>query len=287
MERTNWTGIGASFPRDKWSNVAQRSAFKKECVYILYGFVPSAKGIGEDTKIYVGQTGSLKSRFDKYESDPKKDFWERAIVFSSSKGLNKANVLWLECELIKRAWMHGRCVVENGTSPLEPDLSESEKSDMNVFLEQILQTLPLIGLSVFDHGRVARPHAQPVQTAHASSDNMNDLVVVVPAQTDGFNQVFIAENSWYEIRVSQDKIDKIKHIAAYQTAPESAVTYFAAIDSIVPYGNSGKFKLIFSSPAVPLPSRIPLSDAPKGMMQGPRYTTLGKLLTAKKVTDLF
>jgi hypothetical protein len=287
VERMNWTGVGAAFPKMKWRDVAVREKFKKECVYILYGFVPSAKGTGDDIKIYVGQTRSLRKRLDGHEKDSKKDFWERSVVFSSSKGLNKANVLWLECELIKRALAYKRCIVENGNSPREPGLSESEKSDMTLFLEQILQTLPLIGLSVFDQGRTARPNTQAVQQTQASILNQSDLVVVVPAQLEGFNQVFIGENCWYEIRVAQDKLDKIKYIAAYQTFPESAVTYYAPVQSIVPYGNDGKFKLIFSAPAMPLQAKIPLENATKGMMQAPRYTTLGKLLSAQKLMDLF
>jgi len=287
VQRMNWTGIGAAFPKEKWREIAKRDKFKKECVYVLIGFGPSRKGAGEATKIYIGQTRSLKARFDLHESDPKKDFWEKTIVFSSSTGLNKANVLWLECELIRRALVVDRCDVENGNAPKEPVLSESEKSDMTTFLEQILQTMPLIGLSVFDPGRSARPNTKPVAPAQAAAVNQDDLVIVVPAQPDGFNQVFIGQNCWYEIRVSQDRLDKIKYIAAYQTIPESAVTYFAPIESIVPYGNDGKFKLIFSAPASPLPAKIPFADATKGMMQGPRYTTLGKLLSAKKVMDLF
>lgn len=38
-------------------------------------------------------------------------------------------------------------------------------------------------------------------------------------------------------------------------------------------------------PAKPI-GPIPYADAPSGSMQGPRYTSFAKLLTAKKVTDL-
>jgi hypothetical protein len=39
---------------------------------------------------------------------------------------------------------------------------------------------------------------------------------------------------------------KIKYIAAYQSNPVSAVTHVAPVSSIEPYGEDGKFKLIFS-----------------------------------------
>ena len=40
-------------------------------------------------------------------------------------------------------------------------------------------------------------------------------------------------------------MNDIKYIAAYQTAPISAVTHYAEVDSIEPYGDGGKYKLNF------------------------------------------
>ena len=79
-------------------------------------------------------------------------------------------------------------------------------------------------------------------------------------------------------------LDKIKYIAAYQTLPVSAITHYAPVDRIEPYGESGKHKLIFSEKAEPL-GPIPYGDAPPGAMQGPRYTTFSRLKSAKKLTD--
>ena len=81
-------------------------------------------------------------------------------------------------------------------------------------------------------------------------------------------------------------LPKIKYIAAYRSQPESKVTHYASVASIEPYGEEGKYKLIFVEPAKPI-GPIPFGDAPSGSMQGPRYTNLQKLLTAKKLTDLF
>ncbi len=82
-------------------------------------------------------------------------------------------------------------------------------------------------------------------------------------------------------------LPKIKFIAAYQTAPVSAITHHAPVERIEPYGDEGKYRLVFSEPAKPLPQPIPFGDAPQGSMQGPRYTSLTKLLSAKRVGDLF
>ena len=81
-------------------------------------------------------------------------------------------------------------------------------------------------------------------------------------------------------------LPKIKYIAAYQSQPVSAVTHVAPVARIEPYGDSGKYKLVFSEPAKPI-GPIPFGDAPSGLMQGSRYTTYEKLQKAKKVADLF
>lgn len=80
-------------------------------------------------------------------------------------------------------------------------------------------------------------------------------------------------------------LSKIKYIAAYQSQPVSAVTHVAPVARIEPYGDSGKYKLIFSEPAKPI-GPIPFGNAPLGAMQGPRYTTYEKLQKAKTVMDL-
>ena len=64
------------------------------------------------------------------------------------------------------------------------------------------------------------------------------------------------------------------------------ITHYAPVDRIEPYGESGKYKLIFSEKAQTL-GPIPYDeDAPTGAMQGPRYTTFEKLKVAKKLSDL-
>ena len=54
---------------------------------------------------------------------------------------------------------------------------------------------------------------------------------------------------------------------------------------IEPYGEEGKYRLVFSEKAKPI-GPIPYADAPQGTMQGPRYTTFAKLQSATKLLDL-
>jgi len=109
--------------------------------------------------------------------------------------------------------------------------------------------------------------------------------IIVPAQKDGFEKVFLGQDCWYAIRISEDMLDKIKYIAAYQTQPVSAITHFAPVDRIEPYGESGKYKLVFAEKAKAI-APVPFGDASPGSMQGPRYTTFAQLTAAKKFADL-
>ena len=82
-------------------------------------------------------------------------------------------------------------------------------------------------------------------------------------------------------------LSKIRFIAAYQSSPVSAVTHYAPVERIEPYGEEGKYKLVFSEPAKQISTPVPLADAPPGAMQGPRYTSLERLLASNQVTDFF
>jgi hypothetical protein len=79
--------------------------------------------------------------------------------------------------------------------------------------------------------------------------------------------------------------EKIKYIAAYQTAPMKAITHIAPIDHIESYGDAGKYQVVFSEPAKPV-GPIPLGNASPVNMKGPWYTTLAKIQAAKTVGDL-
>jgi hypothetical protein len=109
--------------------------------------------------------------------------------------------------------------------------------------------------------------------------------IVVPAQQEEFQGTFLGKDVWHAIRISGGMLQKIKYIAAYQTQPVSAITHYAPVARIEPYGDTGKYQLVFSEPAKEI-GPIPLGKMPSGAMQGPRYTTLAKLQSAKTVADI-
>jgi len=111
--------------------------------------------------------------------------------------------------------------------------------------------------------------------------------IVVPANEEGFNEVFLGQNCWYAIRISSSMVDRIKYIAGYQTAPISAITYYAEVSKIEKYKDTGKYIVYFKDEAKKI-GPIKLSVRKKGVApQAPRYTNIKKLLKAKNLQEVF
>ena len=277
--KQNWTGWGIAFPRAAWPKICKRSEFEKPGIYIL-------SGAGENMEdnlpmIYIGQGDEIKTRIEAHYHN--KDFWDWGYAFiSTGSALNRAHTTWLEYALIDRAHKFTQCHLDNGNKPKEPNLSEWELADTNGFLEEMLKILPLLGVRVFE-----KPIPIAIDEGRTSShDNDERDTVVVPAQEEGFQEVFLGKNCWYEIRISGGMLSKIKYIAVYRSKPTSAITHYAPVKSIEPWGDNNKYRLIFAEPAKQIPE-IPFGNATPGSIQGPRYTNLQKLLKAKSVAELF
>lgn len=282
IDRMNWTGRGLVVPRDKWVETRSRPEFKQAGIYVLVGYQDD----DDLPTLYIGQADRLGSRIDDHTK--KKGFWDWLFAFvSTSNGLNRGHITWLEFALIQQAQQAGRSHLDNGATPQEPALSESEKADTRGFMKEILQILPLVGLRAFEAPKpVSDPDSVETMKIAKSGLTTDNDTIIVPAQKDGFDEVFLGENAWYAIRISGGMLPRIKWIAAYQTHPISAITHLAEVDHIEPYGEGGKYKVVFKGPALPLENSVVFGDAPSGAMQGPRYTTLTKLKKAKEIKDL-
>jgi hypothetical protein len=81
----------------------------------------------------------------------------------------------------------------------------------------------------------------------------------------------------------------LHYIAAYQTAPVSAITHYAEILKIEKYKDTGKYVLYFRKKADTIGPLL-LLPKPTGKIkapQAPRYTSFKKLLVAKTLDDVF
>lgn len=281
INRMNWTGCGCYIPREDWPNAKNRPELDAAGVYVLIGHEPDELG-NEFPVAYIGQAENVRARLTQHDSN--KDFWDRAMCFvSANNGLNRAHITWLEWSLMAEADRVKRCRLENGLTHNEPLLSESEKADVRSFLNEMLRLMPVMGVHIFEEVKSEAASTKP--EAIAVAEKIPE-VIVVPAQEEGFKSAFIDSNAWWAIRVAAKHRPNLKWIAAYQVLPVAAVTHMAEIDRFEPYGDEGKFKVVFKEPARKLDKPIPYGNAISGAMQGPRYCTKEAFDTAETVADL-
>ena len=81
--------------------------------------------------------------------------------------------------------------------------------------------------------------------------------------------------------------DRIKYIAAYQTAPISAITHYAEVAKTEKYKDTNKYILYFKEKAKKI-GPIALPEKSKGLVPySSRYTTFKKLKKAMTLKDIF
>ena len=288
IDRMNWTGQGIAFRREDWNTVKSRSSFIHPGIYMLFGYDINEND-DELLTVYIGEGDGIKDRIESHYKN--KDFWSWGIAFvSTNNSLNKAHVQWLEYKFVERAKEIVRCKLSNSNSPQEPLLNEADKADTFAFFKEVLQILPLVGVRVFEHSKKITPDKNKSETVQSSPSTITNLptsydTVIVPALKEGFDRVFIGENKWWAIRLAGGALSKIKYIAAYQTAPVSAITHIAEVSSIQLYGDTSKYQVNFSGPAKQIePIKL---DKPSLALQNIRYTTREKILKSKTLSELF
>ncbi len=150
VERSNWIGKALMFPRALLPRVKARDELSQTGVYLLMG--PREDGEGE--MLYIGEGDPIRPRLESHYAQ--KDFWSRAVCFVATPGqLNKAHVQFLEANLIRLAKAAKRLPLDNANTSTEPTLSEADRADMQVFLENMLGMLPVLGVHAFEQAAPA------------------------------------------------------------------------------------------------------------------------------------
>ncbi len=138
-ELSNWTGKAVAGPGSEFEGVFSREKSVGSGVYFLTGTDPES---GKPA-IYVGEAENIR---DRIKAHLEKDFWNQIIFFiSKDENLTKAHIRYLEGKLIDQARKPGRAMVTNGQSS-GARLPESDREDMDIFLEKINQLLPVLGV---------------------------------------------------------------------------------------------------------------------------------------------
>lgn len=156
VERSNWPGKALVFPRSLYADAKARDELKQTGIYLLTG--PDDSQMGD--RLYVGEGDPVRPRLDSHNIS--KDFWTKVIVFVGSHSLNKAHVQYLEARMVAMARATKRATLDNGNYPAEPTLSESDRADMEVFLENVLTILPILGVNAFEQPAPSRVERRSV-----------------------------------------------------------------------------------------------------------------------------
>lgn len=146
VDRIGWTGSCLAFSRAEYATARQRPELSRTGCYLLLGLDAEA---GRSERLYIGEADEVRSRLDQHQRE--KEFWTHGFVLSTKDdSLNKAHVRYLEARLLEQARAAGVAVIDNGTAPPRPRLSESEVADMEAYLANVLVLLPLVGVSAFE-----------------------------------------------------------------------------------------------------------------------------------------
>jgi hypothetical protein len=141
-ELSNWTGKAVAGPRSEFDKVLEREESLSPGVYFLTGTDPESN----KHAIYIGEAECIRDRIKNHLG---KDFWNHVTFFvTKDENLTKAHIRYIEGRLIEVAKSADRSVVMNNQSS-GSKLPESDREDMEVFLEKMQQVLPVLGIEAF------------------------------------------------------------------------------------------------------------------------------------------
>ena len=139
---SNWNGIAVAGPRSEFEKVLEREESLNSGVYFLTGIEPDTN----KSAIYIGEAECIRDRIKSHLS---KDFWNNIAFFiTSDENLTKAHIRYIEGRLIEIAKSADRSFIMNSQSS-GAKLPESDRADMEVFLEKMQQVLPVLGIEAF------------------------------------------------------------------------------------------------------------------------------------------
>jgi G:T/U-mismatch repair DNA glycosylase len=112
--------------------------------------------------VYIGEAEIIFDRLKQHLSQ--KDFWNEVIAFiSKDENLNKAHIKYLENRLFEKAQKMNRYILENNSTPTKSSISESDRAEMEEFIENIKLLTNTLGHKVFEEIRETKTIQQEKQ----------------------------------------------------------------------------------------------------------------------------
>lgn len=149
-ELSNWTGKAYKIPRIKIKECTDRDDLNNTGVYLLLGKDDDGKDL-----VYIGEAESILKRLNQHLNQ--KDFWNETILFiSKDENLNKAHIKYLENRLYDIALSAKRYKIENSIIPTQSSISESDKAEMEEFINNVKMLVNTLGHKLFDEKRESK-----------------------------------------------------------------------------------------------------------------------------------
>lgn len=140
-ELSNWTGKAVAGPRSEFEGVISREEAEGSGIYFLSGSDPDS---GKPA-IYIGEAECIR---DRLKAHLQRDFWNHVVFFvSKDENLTKSHIRYLEGKLIDQARDAGRAHLVNSQSS-GARLPESDRADLETYLEKVNQLLPVLGIEL-------------------------------------------------------------------------------------------------------------------------------------------
>lgn len=265
-------------PREEIAYVKSRDDLKTPSVYMLFDDVR--------TQVYIGECENFVSRVKTHDSS--KNFWDWAIVITSSNAsLDKADVKFLESYAISKAIEIGRFEVLNQSNPQRNRLHEFKQETILDFFDNAELLMSTLGFNIFEPLKGDNEPIEESKTKIEPADVRGFDTIVCPCAGDGLERAFRKKNAWWAVKIGQSSINKIKYVALYETAPISAIRYYANVKTIEPYkGKPGKYIIHHDGNIQELENHVELGDTPQLALFGPRYYKLEDIKDSKTLAEL-
>jgi len=195
-ELSNWTGKAYKIPRIKIKDCIDRDDLSNTGVYLLFGKDEDGKD-----QVYIGEAESILKRMNQHLNQ--KDFWHETIIFiSKDENLNKAHIKYLENRLYEIGKLANRYKIENTITPTQSSISESDRAEMEEFIENIKLLTNTLGHKVFEEKRELKAkqkqeifHIKAARGADAQGEPTSDgFVVLKGSKAAGSTVISMTQN---------------------------------------------------------------------------------------------
>jgi hypothetical protein len=137
-EISNWTGKAIAGPHSELTQLLKREELLSPGIYFLAGVDANT----DKPTLYIGEAESVTNRLKQHF---KREWNQVAAFVSKDENLTKAHIRYLEGALIILANKSSTVMVLNNANS-GAKLPESDQAEMDVYLEKVLQLLPLLSL---------------------------------------------------------------------------------------------------------------------------------------------